>query len=273
MAILPDFDAARFTPGAPINNPYFPLTQGRVLSYQGAETDPETGEVTTERNDLFTTGATFEVRGVQTTRGPRHGLRGRPDPRGHLRLVRPGRRGQRLVLRRDRGQLRIRRRGQLRRHQRRGRVVLRRSRQRSRAGTSRRSPMLGPAYYLEFAPGSPRTRASLSRPVERRHALRALRRRGQDHRQLRAFRRHRVQVLRPWRGRDHRAGAGGRRHHHVGGRPLPQRRPRRRRHRRRRRPHPEAREPARRRGGHDLAEVRDLAARTSPGPARRSMSA
>ena len=26
MAILPDFDAARFTPGAPISNPYFPLT-------------------------------------------------------------------------------------------------------------------------------------------------------------------------------------------------------------------------------------------------------
>ena len=38
-----------------------------MLSYQGSETDPDTGEVTTERNDLFTTGASFEVRGVQTT--------------------------------------------------------------------------------------------------------------------------------------------------------------------------------------------------------------
>jgi hypothetical protein len=67
MAILPDFDSARFVPGAPIDNPYFPLTEGRVMSYQGSDTDPETGEVTTERNDLFTTGATHEVRGVETT--------------------------------------------------------------------------------------------------------------------------------------------------------------------------------------------------------------
>jgi hypothetical protein len=67
MAILPDFDSARFRPGAPIDNPYFPLIEGRVMSYQGSETDPETGEVTTERNDLLTTGATHEVRGVETT--------------------------------------------------------------------------------------------------------------------------------------------------------------------------------------------------------------
>ena len=67
MAILPNFGAATFVPGAPIDNPYFPLIPGRVLSYQGDETDPETGEVTTERNDLFTTSATFEVRGVATT--------------------------------------------------------------------------------------------------------------------------------------------------------------------------------------------------------------
>ncbi len=67
MAILPNFGAATFIPGAPIDNPYFPLTPGRVLSYQGDETDPDTGEVTTERNDLFTTSATFEVRGVTTT--------------------------------------------------------------------------------------------------------------------------------------------------------------------------------------------------------------
>ena len=67
MAILPNFGAATFVPGAPIDNPYFPLIPGRVLSYQGDETDPDTGEVTTERNDLFTTSATFEVRGVATT--------------------------------------------------------------------------------------------------------------------------------------------------------------------------------------------------------------
>jgi len=67
MAILPNFAAATFTPGAPINNPYFPLITGHVLSYMGEETDPDTGETTTERNDLFTTSATFEVRGVTTT--------------------------------------------------------------------------------------------------------------------------------------------------------------------------------------------------------------
>jgi hypothetical protein len=67
MAILPNFGAATFIPGAPIGNPYLPLIPGHVLSYKGDETDPDTGEVTTERNDLFTTSATFNVRGVTTT--------------------------------------------------------------------------------------------------------------------------------------------------------------------------------------------------------------
>ncbi|WP_034883203.1 hypothetical protein M728_000098 [Ensifer sp. WSM1721] len=67
MAILPNFGAATFIPGAPIDNPYLPLIPGHVLSYKGDETDPDTGEVTTERNDLFTTSATFEVRGITTT--------------------------------------------------------------------------------------------------------------------------------------------------------------------------------------------------------------
>ncbi|WEX75564.1 hypothetical protein PYH37_000991 [Sinorhizobium numidicum] len=67
MAILPNFGAATFIPRAPIDNPYLPLIPGHVLSYMGDEIDPDTGEVTTERNDLFTTSATFEVRGVATT--------------------------------------------------------------------------------------------------------------------------------------------------------------------------------------------------------------
>ncbi|MBP1885758.1 hypothetical protein [Sinorhizobium mexicanum] len=67
MAILPDFGAASFIPGAPIDNPYLPLIPGHVLSYSGDETDPDTGEVTTERNDVFTTSATFDVRGVSTS--------------------------------------------------------------------------------------------------------------------------------------------------------------------------------------------------------------
>ncbi|ACP23895.1 hypothetical protein NGR_c00920 [Sinorhizobium fredii NGR234] len=64
---MPNFAAATFNPGAPINNPYLPLIPGHVLSYMGDETDPDTGEVTTERNDVFTTSASFEVRGVATT--------------------------------------------------------------------------------------------------------------------------------------------------------------------------------------------------------------
>ena len=52
--------------------------------------------------------------------------------------------------------------------------------------------------------------------AERRHALRALRRRDQDHRQLRPLHRHRVQILRPGRRRDHRARRGaGRQHQDV----------------------------------------------------------
>ena len=38
-----------------------------MLSYRGTEIEPGTGEGETERNDLFTTGATYEVRGVATT--------------------------------------------------------------------------------------------------------------------------------------------------------------------------------------------------------------
>ena len=102
MAILPNFGAATFIPGAPINNPYLPLIPGHVLSYQGDETDPVTGEVTTERNDLFTTSATFEVRGVATTVIRDTVYENDLHHRGHLRLVRPGHCGQRLVLRRDR---------------------------------------------------------------------------------------------------------------------------------------------------------------------------
>ncbi|WP_244427920.1 hypothetical protein [Sinorhizobium fredii] len=48
MAILPDFSAATFIPGAPINNPYLPLIPGHVLSYKGDEIAPETGDITRE---------------------------------------------------------------------------------------------------------------------------------------------------------------------------------------------------------------------------------
>jgi hypothetical protein len=67
MAILPDIGAAEFQPGAPIDNPFFPLELGSIRSYAGSRVDPDTGEVETERNDLFATFEKHEVFGVETT--------------------------------------------------------------------------------------------------------------------------------------------------------------------------------------------------------------
>jgi hypothetical protein len=67
MAILPDIGAAEFQPGAPIDNPFFPLELGSIRSYAGRQVDPDTGEVETERNDLFATFEKHEVFGVETT--------------------------------------------------------------------------------------------------------------------------------------------------------------------------------------------------------------
>jgi hypothetical protein len=64
---LPDFDAARFEPGAPIDNPYFPLIPGTILTSQGSMVDEDTGAVTTERNDVFVTFETKEIEGVTAT--------------------------------------------------------------------------------------------------------------------------------------------------------------------------------------------------------------
>jgi hypothetical protein len=71
MAVLPDFRAARFEPGAPIDNPFFPLEPGTVFSYGGTQTDQDTGEAVVERNDLFVTFETQEIAGV-TTKVVRH---------------------------------------------------------------------------------------------------------------------------------------------------------------------------------------------------------
>jgi hypothetical protein len=67
MAILPDVGAAEFQPGAPIDNPFFPLERGSIRSYAGRRVDPDTGEVETESNDLFATFENHEVFGVETT--------------------------------------------------------------------------------------------------------------------------------------------------------------------------------------------------------------
>ena len=52
--ILPDFTKATFEPGTAIDNQYFPLTMGTVLSYEGAEyetaeiVDAVAGEISNE---------------------------------------------------------------------------------------------------------------------------------------------------------------------------------------------------------------------------------
>ena len=67
MPLLPDFDAARFVPGAPIDNPYFPLSPGTIFSSQGSTVDADTGALSTEHNDVFVTFETKDVAGVQAT--------------------------------------------------------------------------------------------------------------------------------------------------------------------------------------------------------------
>src|SRR5687768_10093383 len=39
--VLPDFSAATFVPGAPIDNPYFPLPPGTVRRYEANVRDPD----------------------------------------------------------------------------------------------------------------------------------------------------------------------------------------------------------------------------------------
>jgi hypothetical protein len=67
MAILPDIGAAEFQPGAPIDNPFFPLELGSIRSYAGRQVDPETGEAVVERNDMFVTFESQQIAGVTTT--------------------------------------------------------------------------------------------------------------------------------------------------------------------------------------------------------------
>ncbi len=60
--VLPDFSQATFVPGAPIDNPYFPLLPGTVFVYQGENADQET-----ERIETVVTFDTKEILGVSAT--------------------------------------------------------------------------------------------------------------------------------------------------------------------------------------------------------------
>ncbi len=65
MPILPEFDAAAFVPGAPIDNPFFPLQPGQIRAYRAEMVDEETGEREVESHDAFVTYSTLDVQGVQ----------------------------------------------------------------------------------------------------------------------------------------------------------------------------------------------------------------
>lgn len=63
--ILPDFAAATFIPGDPIDNPYFPILDDRTYVYEGTSTND--GEVVIERFEFTRLGDGPVILGVQTT--------------------------------------------------------------------------------------------------------------------------------------------------------------------------------------------------------------
>jgi hypothetical protein len=62
---LPDFAAATFVPGAPVDNRYFPLLEDRTRVFTGQK--EEDGEVVTERFELTVLGRGPTILGVPTT--------------------------------------------------------------------------------------------------------------------------------------------------------------------------------------------------------------
>ncbi|GJL53516.1 MAG: hypothetical protein NPIRA02_06480 [Nitrospirales bacterium] len=65
MPFLPDFNSATFLPGAPVNNPYFPLVTGISRTYEGQREDD--GEIVTEGFTLANLGPGPTILGVETT--------------------------------------------------------------------------------------------------------------------------------------------------------------------------------------------------------------
>src|SRR3954465_8644061 len=62
--VLPNFNASDFSPGAPIDNAYFPLVPGTTFRGGGTTHDPDTGETATERDEDFVTFQTKVIAGV-----------------------------------------------------------------------------------------------------------------------------------------------------------------------------------------------------------------
>ena len=98
-----ELDPAEFT--TEIDNRYWPMEPGTRWTYR--EIDEEGTVVTGRRHGHERDEGDRERR--HGSDRPRHGHRGRPADRGHVRLVRPGRRGQRLVPRRGHRRVRGRR--------------------------------------------------------------------------------------------------------------------------------------------------------------------
>ena len=65
VPLLPDFAAATFLPGDPIDNPYFPILDSRTYVYEGTSTVD--GVVVIERFELTNLGSGPTILGVQTT--------------------------------------------------------------------------------------------------------------------------------------------------------------------------------------------------------------
>jgi hypothetical protein len=66
--VTPDFSASNFTPGAPIDNPFYPLVPGTLFRSSGVTHDPDTGETATEVTQTFVTFETEIVAGVTARR-------------------------------------------------------------------------------------------------------------------------------------------------------------------------------------------------------------
>ena len=63
--VQPSFSPSNFTPGAPINNIYFPLVPGTTFRSSATITDPDTGEKSNEVDEDFVSFQTKQIAGVR----------------------------------------------------------------------------------------------------------------------------------------------------------------------------------------------------------------
>ncbi len=63
---LPTLSTAKFEDSTVIDNPYFTLTPGTLLIYEGEGINPDTGETETETHEVLVTGETEDILGVNS---------------------------------------------------------------------------------------------------------------------------------------------------------------------------------------------------------------